>query len=215
VVTDNGSADGSFEAIKRLIEGRRPSGIRVKLVRLERNYGFAGGVNRGYAARDPDSRYLVLLNNDAVPYPDSLGRMVEVLESNEGLAAAQRVIVRYGNPGVVDSAGGFLDGFLFSHQAFKGLGTSSARRGFDATYAEGSYSVYRVDYLRRALKTGERLFYDFMFAYYDDSYLGLKLWNGGFASLQCHGWWRSTGGARRLEGLGLASSTSLSGTGSL
>jgi len=151
VIVGNGSTDGSFEAIKRFVEEKRPSGVRVKVLRLGRNYGFAGGVNRGYAARDPDSKYVVLLNNDTVPYPDSLSRMVEVLEAHEGLGALQGIVVRYEDPNRVDTAGGFLTELLTSHLAFSGSSPQSVKHEFYVTYVDGSYSVYSVEALRKAL----------------------------------------------------------------
>jgi len=180
VVVDNGSTDGSFEAVKRFVEERKPGDVRVKVLRLDRNYGFAGGVNRGYAARSPDSKYVALLNNDAVPYPDSLGRMVEVLEVHEGLGAVQGITVRYSDASSVDTAGGFLTELLTSHLAFSGSSPQSVKHGFYVTYADGAYAVYRVEAVRRALGWSDRLFHDYTFAYLDDVYLGLKLWGAGF-----------------------------------
>jgi len=180
VVVDNGSTDGSFEAVKRFIEEKKPSDVRVKVLRLDRNYGFAGGINRGYAARSPDLKYVVLLNNGAVPYPGSLGRMVEVLEAYESLAAVQGIVVRYDDMNRVDMTGGFLSELLTSHMAFSGSSPQSVKHGFYVTYADGSYSVYRVEAFRRALGWSDRLFHDYAFAYLDDVYLGLKLWGAGF-----------------------------------
>ena len=50
------------------------------MIRLEKNLGFTGGNNIGFKARDRDSKYVVLLNNDAIPLQDSLKVMVEHME---------------------------------------------------------------------------------------------------------------------------------------
>lgn len=64
IVVDNGSTDGSFEEIKRFLE--KKSRLRKKIVRLSRNLGFTGGNNVGFMARDTESKYVLLLNNDAI-----------------------------------------------------------------------------------------------------------------------------------------------------
>ena len=53
IVVDNGSADGSADLAER-------AGARV--IRLDRNFGFAVAVNRGVAATDAD--WVAILNND-------------------------------------------------------------------------------------------------------------------------------------------------------
>jgi len=97
----------------------------VKVLRLDRNYGFAGGVNRGYVTRSLDSKYVVLLNNDAVPYPDSLGRTIEVLEAWESLVAVQGV--GYSDANRVDTAGDFLSELLASHMSFSDSSLQSVK----------------------------------------------------------------------------------------
>jgi len=42
IVVDNASGDGSFEVIRKLVEGRKPSSVRVKFVRSDANGGYAG-----------------------------------------------------------------------------------------------------------------------------------------------------------------------------
>ena len=51
IVVDNASGDGSFDVIRKFIEERKPSGVRVKFVRSDANRGYAGGINLGWEAR--------------------------------------------------------------------------------------------------------------------------------------------------------------------
>ena len=57
LVVDNGSTDGSVEFIRNAF----PS---VRVLPLDRNYGFSGGNNRGIAQAKTD--IVVLLNNDMI-----------------------------------------------------------------------------------------------------------------------------------------------------
>ncbi len=76
VVVDNGSTDGSAEAIR----GRFP---RVTVIRNERNLGFAHACNQGLAyvfARG--AGFALLLNNDTLIASDLLFRLVGVAQSH-------------------------------------------------------------------------------------------------------------------------------------
>ena len=78
IIVDNGSTDGSFNAIKSHVER---IGLKARIVRLGKNLGFTSGNNVAYRLVSRDSKYDALLNNDAIPYPESLREMVEFLES--------------------------------------------------------------------------------------------------------------------------------------
>lgn len=67
VVVDNASDDGTAD----LVAGRYPE---VRLMRSATNLGFAGGNN--LAIRATASRWVVLLNDDAVAEPDLVARLV-------------------------------------------------------------------------------------------------------------------------------------------
>ncbi|MDE5624494.1 MAG: glycosyltransferase family 2 protein [Alistipes sp.] len=79
VVADNGSTDGSADMLRREF----PS---VELVRLDRNYGFAGGYNRALAQIEAD--YYVLLNSDVETPAGWLEPLVECLDRHPDVAAA-------------------------------------------------------------------------------------------------------------------------------
>jgi GT2 family glycosyltransferase len=71
VVVDNGSTDDSVAVAER---------AGAKVVRLERNLGFATAVNRGIAATDAE--WIALLNNDVTLAPDWLERLLGALEKD-------------------------------------------------------------------------------------------------------------------------------------
>ena len=75
-VVDNGSADDSVSRIQSWIDEHGE--VDVRLVALDRNYGFAMGNNKGLeiAARMSPDSYL-LLNNDTEVLPDFLVRLQE------------------------------------------------------------------------------------------------------------------------------------------
>src|SRR3954452_22238071 len=69
VVVDNGSTDGSVEAV-------RAAHPEVHLVENGRNLGFAGGNNAGLRhAFEHGGQWAVLVNNDATLAPDAVARL--------------------------------------------------------------------------------------------------------------------------------------------
>lgn len=90
VVVDNASTDDSRDLIAQRYSARRPgSHIPVRVLPLDSNRGFAGGVNAGIRATD--SPIVVLLNNDTEAEPAWLEELVRTLESNPraGMAASK------------------------------------------------------------------------------------------------------------------------------
>jgi GT2 family glycosyltransferase len=103
VVADNGSTDGSVELVRRDF----PS---VRVVELDRNYGFAGGYNRALAQIEAD--FHVLLNSD-VETPDGwleplIARLIEhpavAAVAPKMLSLAERDTFEYAG-----ASGGFID----------------------------------------------------------------------------------------------------------
>ena len=147
-------------------------------MRNERNLGFARAMNIGFRARSRDSKYVALLNNDAVPVSESLRTLVEVLEANPKLGAVQGVIMHYHDRSVVDSAGGYVNRHLLAFRFLAGT-RYRLKHPVYISYADGAYSVYRIAAVMDAMR-GDRLFLDEFFAYCDDNVLGFLLWTKGW-----------------------------------
>ncbi|MEM3957230.1 MAG: glycosyltransferase [Thermoproteota archaeon] len=60
VIVDNASKDGSVEYLKKKYSNNE----KVKIIQLDRNYGFAEGNNIGYRYTHPNSKFILFLNND-------------------------------------------------------------------------------------------------------------------------------------------------------
>ena len=80
-VVDNGSTDGSVEALRQRFPEQR-------LIVLEKNLGFCGGNNRGIAdALERGADYVLLLNTDIEVHPRLVGELVEVARAQSGVGA--------------------------------------------------------------------------------------------------------------------------------
>ena len=103
VVADNGSTDDSVDFLSRQYP-------RLRLIRLDRNYGFAEGYNRALAQVEAD--YYVLLNSDVECTPGWIEPVVEMMEREPGVAVAQPKLLMYDQKDTFEyagGAGGFID----------------------------------------------------------------------------------------------------------
>ncbi len=76
IVVDNGSIDRSVEIIETKFKG-------VNLIKLSKNEGYSGGVNRGIQyAIEQGADYIALFNNDAVADKEWLMHLVDAAEKH-------------------------------------------------------------------------------------------------------------------------------------
>ena len=102
-VADNGSMDGSAE----WIEGNFGA---VKVIRLNENFGFAGGYNK--ALEQIDAKYYVLINSDIEVTENWLEPLTGFMEKNPDAASCQPKILSYNKKDHFEyagAAGGFID----------------------------------------------------------------------------------------------------------
>lgn len=161
IVVDNGSRDRSCEIIKSDFP-------HVHLIENNTNEGFARAVNRGINASQTE--FAALLNNDAVPDPEWLERLLDAARENPDADSFACKIVFHENPGTIDSAG----------DAYTPWGMTSNRGhgepdtgGFDKPQHVfgpcGAAAFYRKSFFDTV-----GLFDENFFAYYEDTDLSLR-----------------------------------------
>ena len=102
IMVDNGSTDESVEFVRENF----PS---IKILALEKNFGFGGGNNLGINASK--GKYVALLNNDTEVDAFWLEELVKAIKTDPKIAMCASKLVFADNPMVVDSAGDELFGF--------------------------------------------------------------------------------------------------------
>ncbi len=107
-VADNGSTDGSADWVSSSFR-------EVKIIKLDRNHGFAGGYNR--ALEQIEARYYVLLNSDVEVTEGWLQPLVRFMDQNEDVASCQPKIRSFYTRNSFEyggAAGGYIDKYGYT-----------------------------------------------------------------------------------------------------
>ena len=190
VVVDNGSE----EDVGSMLAAEFPE---VRMVRLNKNYGFAGGNNRGIAIARGE--YIALINNDVVAAPQWISSLIATAESDPEIGAAASIIIDGNQPEVLDSCGvGIaLDGM--SRQAMRGMPVLQLTQPEEVLLFSGCACLLRMEALNEV-----GLFDEDFFAYCEDTDLGLRLRRAGWKivvapSAYVHHYYSMTGGKFSLQ----------------
>jgi len=99
VVVDNGSTDGSVEALR----DRFPN---ITLVENGRNLGYSEGFNSGIEkSMGMGAEYILILNNDTVIAPDALTELVTVAQTDETIGFVSGKVYHFDHPNILQTAG--------------------------------------------------------------------------------------------------------------
>ena len=115
VVADNGSTDDSVAMLRERFPG-------VRLILLDRNYGFAEGYNR--AIEQTTAEYTVLLNTDVEVTPGWLTAPLEELDADASVAAVQPKLLSRRDRSFFEyagAAGGWIDRYGYPFCRGRGL----------------------------------------------------------------------------------------------
>jgi len=174
VIVDNGSSDGSYEYIKSLMKVR-PKDLKVKLIKLSKNLGFAVANNLAFKKIDSESKYIALINNDLAIEEDSIEKLVNFIENNPDVAGVQGRILTW-DCNKIDSAYNYVTQFYNIIPIFRGLPINACQKTKFVSYVDGAFSIYRVE----AVKRSGGLFRPYFFMWGDDYELGIRLWRKGY-----------------------------------
>ncbi len=165
VVVDNASKPAERERLAREFGESR-------VVAFSRNLGFAGAANEGIARTR--SRFVLLVNNDAVLAADYAARLAARLALDDRLAAVQGLVLNEDGRRV-DTAG---LGWNRRGEAVPILAGASPEEAPNAVFEVSGVSATATLYRREALESvapnGE-IFERSFFAYYEDVDLSLRL----------------------------------------
>lgn len=154
LAVDNASSDDSVQ----YIQDEFPA---VAILKLEENYGFAGGVNRAVA--HVVTPYFALLNTDAVADKNWLAELITVIEERDDLVVVTaKALLSDGKH--IDAAGDMMSRWGVAYPRGRGEiddgQYDQADRIFSGT---GGYSLYRLSVWKKLGGFDERFF-----MYYED-----------------------------------------------
>ena len=149
VVADNGSTDDSVPVIERDFPA-------VRLVQLDKNYGFADGYNRALA--QVEAEYYLLLNSDVEVTPGWLVPLLTFMEQNPAAVACQPKILSYNHKVCFEYAGasgGFIDRYGYPYCRGRVFDTVEVDNGqyedvCRVFWATGAAMMVRSDAFRNA-----------------------------------------------------------------
>ena len=156
-VADNASTDQSCA----VVEKEFPS---VRLIRLDRNYGFAEGYNRALA--QVEAEYVVLLNSDVEVTGGWLQDMVAYMDTHPEVAACQPKILSYRHRNLFEYAGasgGFMDRYGYPFCRGRVLETVEEDKGqyeeiVPVFWATGAALLIRLEVYRKVGGLDARFF---------------------------------------------------------
>lgn len=166
IVVDNASTDGSVEFLR----DRLPA---VRVLALERNLGFGGGSNAGFAAARND--IVVLLNSDMRVDPGFLAPLVEGFGDPRVFAVSAQIF--FTDPDKVRQETGLTEGLWVNGRLqVRHVLDERVRTLFPVFYAGGGSSAYDR---RKFLELGgfDPLYEPF---YLEDTDLGYLAWKRGW-----------------------------------
>jgi len=167
IVVDNASTDGSCEFIRDLFSNMS----RVKLIRNQRNLGYAGGSNIGFKHASGD--VIAFLNVDTEVDKEWLRELVKAL-SSEKVGAVQSKLIKLQDRRTIDSAGWSFDRLGYAHWRYISPDGMSSNRPHELFYAEGVAMAIKKSVLSEVLIDGEPFDSDF-FLYYEDTDLSWRI----------------------------------------
>jgi GT2 family glycosyltransferase len=167
IVVDNASTDATPDVLRRYPD--------VRVVRSERNLGFAGGAELGL--RTAQSEFVAFLNNDATAEPNWLGALLAGITAGPRVAAVTSLMLLAGSdPPVVNNAGVILLPTLYGADRAAGADPSSVDRPSEVFGFSGGAAL-----LRRSAAVAVGGFPTRFFLYYEDTDLSWRLRLAGWS----------------------------------
>lgn len=169
IVVDNGSTDGSRQLVQEKFPG-------VRMLALEKNFGFCTAVNQGMEASD--TTYVILLNNDTTVRPGFVRALETALERDGSIFSGAAKMVNMRCPELIDDAGDYYCALGWAFAAGKDKPAQRYNRQREIFSACGGACIYRRSILGEIGMLDEN-----HFAYLEDVDLGYRAKLFGYRNL--------------------------------
>lgn len=175
ILVDNGSTDDS---IKFLEENYKDS--RLKIIKSEKNLGFAGGNNLGF--NNSIGEYILLLNNDTWVENNFLEELINAFMQNKNIGCAQSKILLMNEKDTLDTVGAYWtdSSFLYYFGSYK-----KNIEKYDIPMPFFSCKGASMIVKREIIEKIGKLFDDDFWCYYEDTDLCNEIWIMGY---ECWYW---------------------------
>ncbi len=171
LVVDNGSTDGSVDAIKREFQ-------RIELIENGENFGFTGGNNRGIrAALHSGADYVFVLNNDTVADRRVLIKLLPAFEDPAVGIASPKIHFEKDGHTMIWYAGANID---WANVYGRHRGVDEIDRGQYDEQTETEYCTGCAMLVKRDVFEKIGLFDERFFAYYEDADFSVRAHKVGF-----------------------------------
>ena len=159
IVVDNGSTDGSLEYFKTF------PGVRV--IVLDKNYGFCRAVNEGIKAAE--SEYVILLNNDTEVDQRFAAELLAAIKEDEKIFSCSSKMIQFHNRQLMDDAGDYYCALGWAFGRGKGDHVEKYQDPKDVFAACAGAAIYRKKMLESLGYFDEK-----HFAYLEDIDIGYR-----------------------------------------
>lgn len=174
IIVDNGSTDESIEVLKTLKSNCR----NLRVIELDKNYGFAFAVNRGIEISKGE--YVVLINNDTLLDRDFLFHLVTFLKEKENVFSCSSKMIQFYDRKKIDDAGDYYTIFGWQYKRGNNFPVRRYSKPYEIISSCGGGAIYDKKIL---LEIG--CFDEDFFAYLEDVDLGLRAVIRGYKNLYC------------------------------
>jgi hypothetical protein len=166
--------DGLTKGIKQWIKSNYRA---VKLIHFDQDHGIPARRNTGLMAVNPNSEYVVFMDEDVTVSENWLLPLVETMESDSTIGCVQPLMLRKDKPGEVDNAGCYIDAVGYPHK-FGMDKYKSANEIRDVSYAETAAMLVRHQIVNKMQKTLEPFDSDYLVHWYDIDFCWRVLLSG-------------------------------------
>lgn len=166
IIVDNGSTDGSVE----LIQKDYP---QIRLIRLDKNYGFCRAVNEGIRAAETE--YVILLNNDTRVGKEFASKLLKSAKQSDAVFSCQAKMLQMDHPDRMDDGGNYYCALGWAFARGKGGDASHYCESAKIFSACAGAAIYRREVFEEIGYFDER-----HFAYLEDVDIGYRARIAGY-----------------------------------